>query len=111
VATVQIPTRIDLGIYRMTVDLDGVSFVLRFVFNEREGFWYFDLADANDLPIRSGIKVVTGFSLTRLIRDLRRPPGEITVVDTTGQDREAELENLGDEILMNYTEAADVPAE
>ena len=108
-ATIQIPTRIDLGIYRMQVDLDGETFTLDFQFNEREGAWYFDLADEARSPIRSGIKVVTGFSLTRLIRDLRRPKGEMVAVDTTGQRREALLDTLGSEVVLTYVEAVDVP--
>jgi hypothetical protein len=108
-ATVQLPTRTDLGLYRMEVDLDGATFQFAFRFNEREGFWYFDLADADGEPIKSGVKVVTGFPLARLVRDLRRPPGEFTAVDTADTDREAGLEDLGDEVVLNYTEAADLP--
>ena len=106
-ATIQIPTRTDLGLYRMEVDLEGETFRLDFQFNEREGAWYFDLADEAGNPIRSGLKVVTGFPLTRLIRDLRRPKGELVAVDTTGQSREAVLDTLGSEVVLTYVDAAD----
>jgi hypothetical protein len=109
-ATIQIPTRTDLGLYRMQVDLDGETFIFDFQFNEREGAWYFDIADEAGNPIRSGIKVVTGFPLTRLIRDLRWRGGVLVAVDTTGQSREAVIDTLGSEVVLTYVEAADAPA-
>lgn len=109
-ATLQIPTRTDLAIYSISVDLEGETFKLDFQFNEREGFWYFDLMDVDEVLIRAGVKVVTGWSLTRLISDARRPPGEITIIDTADLDREAGIEDLGTEVLMLYAEAEDVAA-
>lgn len=109
-ATVILPTRTDLAVYTTEIDLDGETFIFDFQFNARDGFWYFDLSDALGVPIRSGVKVVTGFSLTRLIRDIRRPPGEMLTVDPTDRDREAGLEDLGEEILLTYVEEADVEA-
>jgi len=105
-----IPTRTDLANYSMQVDLEGVTYRFDFRFSEREGFWYFDLLDVAGSMIRAGVKVVTGMSLTRLLRDTRRPPGELAVMDTTDQDREAGFEDLGEEILLFYADQADVLA-
>lgn len=108
-ATQTLPTRDDLAIYSFSIDLDGETFNFDFQFNRREGFWYFDLSDATGVPIRSGVKVVTEYSLLFRLRDLRRPAGELVTTDPTGQDREAELETLGTEVLLTYIEAADLP--
>ena len=108
-ATRIIPTRSDLGAYFFQIELDRIVFTLRFQFNDREGFWYFDLIGADAQVIRGSIKVVSNFPLLRLITDLARPPGEIIALDTTGQGIEATLESLGSEVLLAYEDAATVP--
>lgn len=107
-ATLVLPTRTDDAIYRMKVDLEGETYTLDFQFNSREGAWYFDLLDDDEVVIRSGIKVVTGFPLLRLIHDSRRPAGEMLAEDSSGTDAEAGLKDLGGDVLLVYAEAADV---
>lgn len=109
-ATLQIPTRTDVTRYRQIVDLEGTSFVFDFNFNSREGFWYFDLLDINEDPIKVGIKVVVGFPLLRLVRDARRPLGEVTAIDTTNSGKEAGQTDLGEEVVLLYTESTDIEA-
>lgn len=106
-----VPTRTDLSIYRERVDLEGLSFIVDFQFNSREGFWYFDLLDVDEVPIKAGVKVVTGAPLLRLISDARRPPGELLATDQTGEDREAGREDLGGDVLLVYATAEEVAAQ
>lgn len=108
-ATRIIPTRGDLGAYFFQIELDRIVFTLAFQFNQREGFWYFNILDIDGVPVRTGIKVISNFPLTRLITIQSRPPGEIIALDTTGQGVEATLESLGSEVLLAYEEAASVP--
>lgn len=99
------PTRIDLGIYTMSVDLDDVTFQFRFTFNGRERFWYMDISDNNASPIQSGIKIVSDFIPMRLEVDIRRPLGSFTTVNlTTDPYFEAGLQDLGKSVLLLYSE-------
>ena len=84
-ATLTMPTRTDLAIYQMSVDLEGVTFNFDFQFNRREGFWYFDLSDADGVLIRSGIKVVT-----ELLNPIETPGFLLSEVETV----DALLESL-----------------
>lgn len=107
-ATVIVPTKTDLAIYREQVDLEGVTYTLDFQYNSREGAWYFDLLDAEGTAIRPGVKVVVGVPLLRLVQGAARPAGEMLALDQSGEDEEAGLEDLGDRVLLTYAEAADV---
>lgn len=79
-------TSTDLSDYRQVTTLDGVDFVLRFLFNEREGKWYLSLADADDVSIVHGVKIVPLISLLRKVTDARRPAGLLMARDLTGPD-------------------------
>lgn len=105
-ATLRLPTRTDLVYYDMTVDLDGVTYLMTFRFNARDGFWYMDIADIEGAPIRTGIRIVLGADFLRLVRDIRKPPGLMAAVDTTGQGNEAGLEGLGRAVRMLYVESS-----
>ena len=106
-----IPTRVDLLEYRQQVTLDGVLFNMLFKYNAREDFWYMDLRTSSDVPIKLGIKLLTGFSLLRLVADTTvRPAGGMTMVDTTDADQEAGLLTLGTAAALLYVEEADLPA-
>lgn len=110
-ATVNVPTRTSPLEYREQVTLDGIVFTLLFTYNLREDFWYLDLLDSSDVPVKQGIKLVTGFSLLRLVADTTiRPPGGLVAVDPTGQDREPGRETLGTDSILIYIEEADLPA-
>lgn len=108
--SVIIPTSTDLATYTMSVELESIVFGFRFQFNNRDQSWFFDLLDSEALPIRQGIKVVTNFPLLRLIAREDRPPGELYAIDTTGADRRAGLEDLGDELSFVYFEESELPA-
>ena len=109
-ATRIIPTVQDGGPFFLQTDLDGETYELSFYFNEREGFWYFDLLDANSNRIRSGVKCVVNFPLLRLVTAESRPPGELLVLDATLPAEDPGIDDLGDTIVFAYEEAATLPA-
>jgi hypothetical protein len=101
--TLTIPTRTDLPNYEEEVSLVGEVFVFSFQWSQREARWYFDLYDATRSPIARGIKVVVGWPLLRLVRDRRRPKGEIVAIDTTNSDRGPGLDELGGRVILTFT--------
>ena len=109
-AVVSIPTRTDLLEYREQITLDGILFRLLFKYNTRDDFWYVDLRDASDVPIKVGIKLLTGFSLLRLVADTNiRPSGTCVMLDPTDEDKEAGQLTLGVDASLLYVEETDLP--
>lgn len=111
--SLRIPTSTAFTDYRQTTTLEGRDYILRFLWNQREGSWFFSLFDADEDPIVEGVKVVVGFSLLRLVTDERRPPGVLLAVDTTAPvpDRAAGekvlaldpgIDELGERVLLLY---------
>jgi hypothetical protein len=105
-----IPTRTDSGNYIFSVELEEIVFFFEFYFNERDQSWFFDLLDSSSNVIRYGIKCVTNWQLLQRIATAGRPPGEVVCGDTTGEDRRAGLEDLGDEIDFVYFLESEVEA-
>ena len=94
--------------YIFTTTLDGGTYRFQFDFNDRDGFWYFLLLDANGVQLCSR-KVVVGYSLIGRFTNVALPPGCLAAIDTSGQMVEAGLNNLGARVLLLYFERADLP--
>lgn len=76
--------------------LGGRDFVLSFRWNQREGRWVVDLADADGAPIAVGLCLVVGPDLLGLVVDERKPAGELVVLDTSGAlDADPGFDDLG----------------
>ena len=92
-------------------ELEGVTFTFTFRFNDRDGCWYFDIADASGNALARGLKAVTGWPLLSALRTLPGlPPGELVVSDEAGLDEEPTFDSLGRRHLMFYLSAAEVGA-
>lgn len=79
-----IPTRED-PYYPMRVRLEGRDYILDFDYNQREERWYLSIADEEERPIATGIKLIANWSLLHPYRyDSRCPPGQLTVSDISG---------------------------
>ena len=94
--------------YRFSTTLDGSTYQFQFDFNGRDGFWYFMLLDANGVQLCAR-KVVVGFPLIARFSNTALPPGSIYAVDTSGQQAEAGLTDLGTRVLLLYFPWADLP--
>ena len=109
-ATLEISTEANTrGNYSQRTVLDGREYLLTFRWNQREAKWYLSIADSEEAPIVSGVKVVLNFPLiTNRVRDIRRPPGEIFAVDPSGDERDPGFNDLGARVRLLYIEAADL---
>lgn len=95
-----------LGAYFFTVELDGSDYEFRFQFNAREGFWYFDLLDADGNYIRAGVKVVSNFPVLRTCVATNKFPGLLAFLDTRDRPFDPGLEEFGVEVVQAYDEAS-----
>lgn len=95
--------------WTQTTALDGVDYVLTFDWHQRMGRWALSIADASNDPIRVGMILNGRTQLLRGVVDARRPPGELTVVDTTGAyDLDPGWSDLGGRFVLAYYDAAEL---
>lgn len=97
-----IPTRTDLEDYEIEVELTAVSFLLRFTWNYREEFWFMTVSDADSNIVAAGIKIVISKPLLLEVPGTAKPDGNLIAIDTSGEDVEAGLNDLGERVLLMW---------
>jgi hypothetical protein len=94
--------------------LDGVDYLISLAYNQREDRIYLSLADNEENPIVSGIKVLANYPLLFRHRyDTRIPPGELMAIDTTTDGSPPGLGELGEGLRCQlvYFDAAELAAQ
>jgi hypothetical protein len=84
------------------VTLGEQDFTLTLEWIQRESFWYLSLADANEVPILTGRKVVANFPLLARVTDARAPAGELIAVDVSGANADPGRTDLGTRVLLTF---------
>lgn len=96
------------GTFRQTLELDGQEYIFEFRNNQRDSSrWYLDILKDGVL-IALGLRVVAGYNLLEAIVTLDKPPGSLYLYDVdlkTSLGKEADIDTLGDRILLVYESA------
>ena len=105
----EIPLRNDQAAFRITVQLDGVTYRLRFSWNGRVAAWMIDLLTSADVPIVTGVQLVGDWDLFgRFIGDAL-PKGRLVLVDTSGKGAAPGRYELWDRVKLVYVPAEELP--
>lgn len=116
----QIPFQPSIPFANFTVSLSGIQYVIDQAWNPRDqaldangvptsdGAWYFDVSDEQGNPIRVGIKIVLGAILAQKTVDPRWPFGVFIAQDTSGQGKEAGLDDIGTRVVVWFYTAAEI---
>lgn len=105
-----IPVNFSSPDFSMQVELDGVVYGLRFIYNERSKRFSLSISTEAGEPIVSGIFVVSNYPLLARFRDLRLPKGVLFTMDTTSSGLEPDADSFGDAVLLVYATEAEVAA-
>ena len=87
------------------VQLDGETFTFEVRWNGRAAMWFLTLSDSDGL-IFARRRLAIGVPLFHRYASLRLPKGEAYVIDTTGADEEAGVDDLGDRVKVIYLAAS-----
>lgn len=94
--------------FTIGVDLDGVSYTLRFFWDPALERWYMRvLDDLNQNVLMGDTRVVADWPLYRS-SPVRTPPGFLIARDTTGQGIPPSLSDLGGRVQLYYVPFAEV---
>jgi len=98
-----------LGKFYFSVTLGSVDYQLAFHYNDRDAYWYFNVYDAaRENLLRAGVRCVINTPLLRLLVDIRRPVGELVLLDTrttlNSIAADPDLEDLGRSVQLAYCE-------
>jgi hypothetical protein len=100
---IEIPVAVDTPLYTERVTLDGIEYILKFDWHEREGRWFLGLFTIDEQPLATGIKVVANWPLLRRFTDARMPPGLLIAVDLSPMNGEPpSYTELGTRVKLHY---------
>jgi len=105
-----VPTSTEIAHYTQRTVLDGTSFQLEFIFNEREGSWYLSILSEEGDDLIMGIKIVADWPLLRRQQREDTPPGELIALDTTGEGLDPGFADLGGRVILLYGDEAEIGA-
>ena len=96
------------GPFRQTIELQGEEYIFAFSFNQRDDAWYLSIIK-NAVTIALRLRLVAGYNLLEPVLSLEKPPGFLYLYDVdlkTSVGREADINSLGNRILLVYEQAA-----
>lgn len=98
------------GLYQQEaqVAIEGRTYVLDVRWSVREERFYLDVYDESREPVYTGIAVVLNFPLGVRCASSDFWPGILLAVDTTGENAEPTLADLGDRVRLVYYSAAEI---
>lgn len=106
---IEIATPQGSAFYRLRVSLEGSDYLLDFAWNERAEAWALSVSSADDVPIVSGIRLVSNRPLLRRFRATDGlPPGDLIALDLTKQIACANFTQLGADVPLYYVESTGV---
>lgn len=95
-----IPFQPSLPFYTFSTTIDNVEYVFNVRWNGRDGAWYFDVSEVDNVPIASGVKVVLGGFLGRAINHPLFRDGVIVAVDTSDAGKDATFDDIGTRVQV-----------
>ncbi len=105
-ATLVMPLRADVPAYTFQLSLEGrlYNWVIRF--NERMSRWIMDISDENNTPLVLGTPIQVDFNLIKRFKQSALPPGDFFAVDESGEGKQPDRQDLGNDIKLFYIEAS-----
>lgn len=88
--------------FEITVELDGTNYNLSFRWTRRLEAWIVDIYDSVDTLLLGGHRISIGIPLYYYRGYSDIPPGFLVALDTTNQDLDPGLTDLGDRVRMIY---------
>lgn len=97
---VSIPFLVSETHYKLNCTIDDKLYVFRPRWNSRDEGWYFDMYEADDVPVIINVKIVTGVPLGRRSHHVFFDSHIITAVDTSGQGLDPGFDDLNRRVVV-----------
>lgn len=98
----EIPTKSDQVDYNYNLDIAGTTYFLRFRYNSRMKRYMLDILDLDKTVIIAGLPILSSVPTIEDYVDIRLPAGVILPFDNEGQQKNAEVRELGDRVRIYF---------
>ena len=106
-AAVQIPLQTENPHYSERVDLDGETYILTFLYTERNDLWTLDIQDKDENDLILGIPIFPQYDLLAQYQgNVSLPQGTLFAINIESEYTEPTYEDFGTNILLIYNEAS-----
>jgi hypothetical protein len=105
-----IPLPTSVPSFTERVNLGGTTYTLSCYWNQRLSTWFLDLDDAEGNPIIVGRALVIDFPIFGRFRVAGLPPGQLIAQDTSGQNLDPGLNDLGARVQLLFFSNAEIQA-
>jgi hypothetical protein len=105
---ISLPVAQNTGHFFFDIELEGNTYRLEFHYSERAAKWLMNIRDTQDNAIALGIAVVLGADLLKQWHHLAVPPGIMVAFDTSGQELDALLGDLGERVQLYYLATTEI---
>lgn len=94
--------------WRNSYELDGSVYWFLVTWNDRDGYWYLAVGSSALVSQAQGVTLHLGTDKLRPFKYGEIPPGRLDVVDTSGKFIEPTREDMGNRVLLKYTDFEEV---
>lgn len=101
--SITLPT--DRSFFETLVRINGEDFKFRYLWNGRASKWYMTIYDAAGTVLQGATKVVVNYPLTTLTVTEDLFDGSLWAIDTSGQNLEARLQELGSRVIQLHRDS------
>ncbi len=98
-AIITIPLRNDLFDYSFSMELDTVTYQFKVRYIRRNSVWLLSVGDSV-----FNIPMLAGEDLLKQFHHLSVPEGKLNMIDLDGTSKDATRTNIGDRVILQYTE-------
>ena len=103
--TQKIPVQGETTDQLLNVELGGNPYLLRILWNERDGYFALSISTVDEVPILQNIKMVKDYPLLGRFKDPRLPAGDIYFIQEKGKTDRPLYSELGTTHGLYYYEA------
>jgi hypothetical protein len=100
------PTRVDLPAYEYSIQLDGITYILRFLYNDRMERWTISISNAAGVLLVGNVPVEVNYPLFDRYKVDGLPAGTLFAYDTKNTNEDPTRYDLGDRVRLYYQSAS-----
>lgn len=104
-ATFTIPMDNTSPAFSLFVDLEEVTYQMKFRWNDRVGLWFFDLFDNEDNAVLLGKPYQTGVDFLKQEVGVTSPKGTLIALNSNEPFLDADRFAIGGDVVLYYVES------
>ncbi len=91
------------------IELEDTTYIIGLYYLERTDSWYFNIFDSARSALLTGVRLSIDYPIFKHKVREGLPPGQIMLLDTSGNGQECSFEDLGNRCILVYFLESEIP--